>query len=136
MLMLSARRGASHRVAAHREQRQIFQTHPPSGNITYADIVDAMHMVDRMPISHDRVEYCSSVGIDYLRVVEYYSTVRSLDATYNNSLQLRRPRPPLLPMHACQRETTMGIACKRLFILYVAVMMCVLVRAANNNTST
>jgi hypothetical protein len=135
-MMCIRRGGASTKIRpsrSHHERRQIFQTQPPSGDLSYAEIVDAMHMADHMSAWRERVDYCASIGIDYDRVVRYYGIVRSLDAAYNTTLRLKRPSPPLLPMHACRRSTT---GCKRMFVLYVAIMLAAIVRAADKDIST
>ena len=132
---LAARSRSAVVAASGLERRQIFQTCPPCGDVSYVSIVDAMQLVDDMPSWNDRVDYCTTLGIDYCRVVEYYSIVRSMDALYvtpssrDPAASLRRPTPPLLPADARRRPTAKE---KRTFVLMLVCLVATLVRSIGN----
>jgi hypothetical protein len=60
----------------------VFQTAPPRGNVTLEECAEAMHACRDFARTQDRVDYCASLGIDYLRVVAYHDRIQSLERLF------------------------------------------------------
>jgi hypothetical protein len=68
---------------------------PPRGTITLQDATDAMTVVTRISHYRDRLDYCSSVGIDYERLMIYYGFVIGLQGSFGNQATTRSKKLPL-----------------------------------------
>lgn len=49
---------------------------------TLQDVKEAIDVIKTMPVKQNRIDYCDSVGIDYLSIEEYYDTVALLNHLY------------------------------------------------------
>lgn len=49
---------------------------------TIQDVKEAIYIVKKMPVKQNRIDYCDSVGIDYLSIEEHYDTVALLNHLY------------------------------------------------------
>ena len=66
----------------------MFQTDPPTCDVTLEDVRDALHACRGMVRLEHRRDYCATVGIDYARAEEYFEAVCALEAA------LPPPEPP------------------------------------------
>lgn len=57
------------------------------------DVKEAIYVIKKMPVKQNRIDYCDSVGIDYLSIEEHYDTVALLNHLY----YLPNPKEVLSP---------------------------------------
>ncbi len=112
-------------------RRQIFQTCPPTGNVNYASLADALQTVADMRDTRDREDYCSTVGIDYGRVVKYYALVRALECCLETTAPAsgaKRPAPaPLAVLLPHDRDASVAPSIDRMSVVLVAFrLLCAL----------
>ena len=58
--------------------RQLFQVYPPIINVRYVDIRDALEVSKNLRET-DKKHYFASLGIDYIRVQQYYPKVLQME---------------------------------------------------------
>lgn len=66
-----------------KQKPTVFQVCPPRNHVKFTDVHDAIEATRFMFRKKDRVDYFSSVGIDYDRAVKYWHIVEMLEEHYN-----------------------------------------------------